>query len=84
VLSCLALFAQKLVDIALRWHGAFLYCSGNIHDLLLMRRLLGLLRLVMGHWRMVIAIHAWGRWLLGLLLLLMLLLLLGIDRGLVV
>ena len=86
MLPSLALFAQKLVDVALRRHGAFLHCSGNIHDLLLVGLLLRLLRLVMRHWRVVITIHAWRRrWLLGLrLMLLLLLLLLGIHRGLVV
>jgi hypothetical protein len=88
MLPSLALFAQKLVDVALRRHGAFLHCSGNIHDLLLVGLLLRLLRLVMRHWRVVITIHAGRRrWLLGLrlmLLLLLLLLLLGIHRGLVV
>lgn len=82
MLPSLSLFAQKLVDVALRRHGAFLHCSGNIHDLLLVRLLLGLLRLVMRHWRMVVAIHTGRRWLLGLLL--GLLLLLDIRRGLVV
>ena len=86
MLPSLALFAQKLVDVALRRHGAFLHCSRNIHDLLLVGLLLRLLRLVMRHWRVVITIHAWRRrWLLGLrLMLLLLLLLLGIHRGLVV
>ena len=70
--SGLALFAQELVDVALRWHGAFLDSSGNIHHLLLVLLLLLLLllgrlrlwmrlRLVMRHWSMVIAIHAWWR-----------------------
>lgn len=89
MLPSLAFFAQKLVDVALRRHGAFLHCSWDIHDLLLVGLLLlRLLRLVMRHWRVVIAIHTGRRWwwLLGLLLLLLLLRLrlLGINRGVVV
>jgi len=92
VLPSLALFAQKLVDVALRRHGAFLHCSGDIHDLLLVglllvgMLLLRLLRLVMRHWRVVITVHTgrWWWWLLGLLLLLLRLRLLGIDRRVVV
>jgi hypothetical protein len=87
MLPSLALFAQKLVDVALRRHGAFLHCSGDIHDLLLVGLLLvGLLRLVMRHRRVVIAIHTGQWWLLGLLLGLLLLLmwLLDIGRGVVV
>ena len=97
MLPSLALFAQKLVDVALRRHGAFLHCSGDIHDLLLVglllvglllvgMLLLRLLRLVMRHWRVVITVHTgrWWWWLLGLLLLLLRLRLLGIDRRVVV
>lgn len=40
VLSGLALFAQEFVDVALRWHGAFLDGSRNIHHLLLVLLLL--------------------------------------------
>jgi len=61
VLSSLALFAQEFVNVALRWHGAFLHCSRNIHHLLLVLLLLRLrlrLRLVMRHGCMIIAVHA--------------------------
>jgi len=72
VLSGLALFAQEFVNVALRWHGAFLDSSRNIHYLLLVlllvlllmllrqRQLVRLLRLVMRHGSMmVVAVHAW-------------------------
>lgn len=69
MLSGFALFAQEFVDVALRWHGAFLDSSRDIHHLLLVLLLLLLLlrlrqwmrlRLVMRHWCMVIAVHT--RW----------------------
>jgi hypothetical protein len=40
VFSGLALFAQEFVDVALRWHGAFLDGSRDIHYLLLVLLLL--------------------------------------------
>lgn len=40
MLSGLALFAQEFVNVALRWHGAFLDGSRNIHHLLLVLLLL--------------------------------------------
>jgi hypothetical protein len=46
VLSSLALLAQEFVDVALRWHGAFLDSSRNIHHLLLVLLLLLLLLLL--------------------------------------
>lgn len=75
VLSRLALLAQKLVNIALRRHGAILDRSGDIHDLLrwgLLRLLLlllrWLLRLMMRHRRMLVNVHSRLR--LGLLVML--------------
>jgi hypothetical protein len=66
VLSRLALFAQKFVNVALRRHCSLLDSSRDVHNLLLLLRLR--LRLMVRHGCMIVYIHA-ARLMLLLLLL---------------
>jgi hypothetical protein len=72
VLSRLALFAQKFVNVALRRHCSLLDSSRDVHNLLLLLRLR--LRLMVRHGCMIVYIHAARLMLLLLLLWLRLLL----------
>lgn len=67
VLSRLALLAQELVDVALRRHRALLHRRGHVHGRLLLLLLLGRRRLMLmrGHRRVLVAVQALGRVLLG-------------------
>jgi hypothetical protein len=68
VLSRLALFAQKFVNVALRRHCSLLDSSRDVHNLLLLLRLRLRLRLMVRHGCMIVYIHA-ARLMLLLLLL---------------
>lgn len=66
MLSRLALLAQELVDVALRRHRALLHRRGHVHGRLLLLLLgRGRLMLMRGHGRVLVAVQALGRVLLG-------------------